>query len=174
MRWPVWRRGVLIGILWAATMALTSGVILGYGIGPALVGSLVGGVIFVSVMTLAMARAEKALNPVAGPPLTADERVSAVRAADRGQLSDDPRVQVAAVTLARQRVRQRIGTVLLPVLCGILAVVAAAFAIMENPWWWLLAVVVVVAGPLSLVELRRQLRGAIMLLDQVEKGVARQ
>lgn len=155
-------------------MVLTSGVIVGYGVGPALVGSLVGGVIFVSVITLAMARAEKALNPVAGPPLTADERVQAVRAADRGQPSDDPRVQAAAVTLARQRVRQRIEIVLLAVLFGISALVAAAFAIVETPWWWLLAAIVVVTGPLSIAELRRQLRGATMFLQEVEKGAVRQ
>ena len=168
MRWPVWQRGVLIGVLYAGSLAL----MLGGPWGPAVVGSLIGGVIFVTAMTLAMARAEKALNPVAGPPLTADERVQAVRAVDQGQPSDNPRVQAAAVTLARQRVRQRIGIVLLAVLFGFFALVAAAFAVLENPRWWLLAAIVVVTGPPITAGLRRQHRRATTLLAAAEKGAA--
>ncbi|WP_130335441.1 hypothetical protein [Micromonospora kangleipakensis] len=172
MRWPVWQRGVLIGVLYAGSLALIFGVMLGSGWGPAVVGALVGGVIFVAGMTLAMARAEKALNPVAGPPLTADERVQAVRAVDHGQPSDNPRVQAAAVTLARQRVRQRIGIVLLAVLFGFFALVAATFAVLENPRWWLLAAIVVVTGPPIIAGLRRQHRRATTLLAAAEKGAA--
>lgn len=68
------------------------------------------------------------------------------RAADGGQRSDDSRVQAAAVALARQRVRQRIGIVLFSVLVGFLALVAAAFAVMANPRWWLLAAMAVLSA----------------------------
>jgi 1,4-dihydroxy-2-naphthoate octaprenyltransferase len=174
MRRPVWQRSVLIGVVYAATIALVSGLILDYESGPAVVGSLVGGVIFVIGITLAIARAEKALNPVAGPPLTPDERVQAVRAVDHGQSSGNPRVQMAAVTLARQRVRQRRGIILLAVLFGFSALVAAAFAVVENPWWWLLAAIIVVTGPPFIAELRRQHKGATKLLAAAEKGAAGQ
>ncbi|MFG2106433.1 hypothetical protein [Micromonospora chersina] len=170
MRWPVWKRGVLTGVWYAGWLALMFGLMLGGPWGPAVVGSLVGSVIFVPTMMLAMARGEKALNPIDGPPLTADERVQAVRAVDHGQPSDNPRVQAAAVTLARQRVRQRIGVVLLAVLFGFFALVAAAFAVMENPWWWLLAAIAVVTGPPIIAGLRRQHRGAATLLAAAERG----
>jgi hypothetical protein len=174
MRWPVWQRSAVMGLVYLGTLALIEGVVVGYPWGPTLVGGLVGTIIFVTVMTLGVARAEKALNPVTGPPLTAEERIEAVRTVDRGQASANPRVQMAAVALARQRVRRRISVVLLAVLFGIIALVAAAFAVVDNPWWWLLAAMVVVTAALCIVELRRQHKGAITLLAAVEQGAAGQ
>lgn len=170
MRWPLWQRGLLTGVLYGGSMALMFGVMLDSEWGPAVVAGLVSGVIFATIMTLVIARAEKAFDPIAGPPLTVDERVQAVRAVDHGQPSDNPRVQAAAVMLARQRVRQRIGIVLLAVLLGFFALVAVAFAVMVNPWWWLLAAIAVVTGPPIIVGLRRQHRGAATLLAAAEKS----
>jgi hypothetical protein len=161
-----------MGVLYAGALALVFGLLLGYGWSPTVGGAFVGGVIFVTGVTLGMARAEKALDPVVGPPLTADERVQAVRAVDHGQRSDNPRVQPAAVTLARQRVRHRIGIVLLAVLFGFIALVAAAFAVMENPRWWLLAAIAVATSPPIIAGLRRQHKGATTLLAAAEKGGA--
>jgi hypothetical protein len=174
MGWPVWQRSVVMGLVYLGTLVIIEGVVVGYPWAPTLVGGLVGTIIFVTVMTLVMARAEKALNPIAGPPLTADERIEAVRAVDRGQPSDTPRVQMAAVALARQRVRRRISVVLLAVLLGIIALIVAAFAVLVNPWWWLLATVVVVSAASCIAELRHQHKGAITLLAAVEQGTAGQ
>ena len=62
--------------------------------------------------------------------------------------------------------------VLLAVLFGFIASVAAAFAVMESPRWWLLAAIAVATGPPMIAGLRRQPKGATTLLAAAEKGGA--
>src|SRR5690242_8118055 len=99
--WPRWLRGVLNGAVFVAASGITA-LATGQAWGEAAAVGLVGGITFAIFSTRAAARVERDMNPADGPGLRADERAEAYRAAGQGRPSTNPRVQAAAVMLARR------------------------------------------------------------------------
>lgn len=162
MGWPLWLRGILNGAVFAAAWAIGA-LVAGEGWGQAAIG-LAGGVTFAIGTTRATARSEKGLNPPDGPALNSDERVEAYRAAGHGRPSTNPRVQAAALTLARQLVDRRGRLAVLAVSFGFCVMVTVVFAVLGSPRWWSVTAIFVAGGVPAFITLGRQRKRAIALL----------
>lgn len=171
MGWPRWQRGLLGGAVFAATWAIMA-LVAGEGWGQATIGGLVGGASFAIFSTRVVTRIEKDLNPPDGPALSTDERVEAYRAVGQGRPSTNPRVQAAAVTLARQLVDRRGRLGVLAVLFGFSVVVSVVSALLTSPRWWSVTVISVAVGVSAFILLGRQQERAMALLRS-STGAAR-
>ena len=143
-----WQTALLAGVPFGVVMGLFSGWQRGVGWPGAVVGGVVGAVLFGAAMATALGRQQRRVLTGTGD-LTREELRTVLRATRRGPAPADPRLGQAVRALAqRQHAEQlrarRVGLVVFPVM----VVAYVVLALTGSPWWWLAA-----AGALALVVL---------------------
>jgi hypothetical protein len=100
-----------------------------------------------------------------GQLLSGAERVLALRAAGTGRLPDAVRVRVAAIRLARFRLRQGNHTAGYVAVVAVLTVILLLRAVRYGAGWWLAVACSAVGGPWIVMSNHRQRRTARALLQ---------
>ena len=162
----VWQRAVTMSVLYGGLMFL----FLGAGDdGPwwqALLIYGAGGVFYGAAMTAVMKVQQRRMFAGGdGQLLSGAERVQALRAAGTGRLPDAVRVRVAAIRLARFRLRRGNHTAAYIAVVAVLTVILLLRAVRYGDGWWLAVACSAVVGPWIVMSNHRQRRTARALLQ---------
>jgi hypothetical protein len=167
MRWPLWARGVLCGVVWSLFMLVALPLMndgtLNAG---TVIAVLVGGVIFGALLVFVGGRAQRRMFAADdGTTLSGEERLTVVRALQRGAPPAEDRLRGVAHRIAQKRLATPRRVWFTVAVFGFMTVLHLYLALTDSPKWWAGIAVWPVLAVASKVTQDRQYRTARRYLD---------